>query len=376
MPVTEHTPERASDNDNFSTSTGAPEVAHASEVIGPDVEIESPAAVALPAPRNPNWSRARTVAALVSGLVLVALSLLAATLIVPLRLLAFTVGAVLLFNVTSAAVRRRRPHARPGLWVAIAWLGGIALLSLFASVLPIAEGRDPSLTLAEPSLASPQLLSSHPLGTDTLGLDILAQLIFGARVSLTVAFGASLLALITGTTVGMLAGYLGGIFDQVIGFVTDVLLSFPALILLLAMVTFLSANLTNVTLALGVLAFPGYVRLARASTLTIASREFVVASRTLGAGPMRIMFRNLLPNIIGGLIAYSFIVMSFLIVAEASLSYLGLGIQRPNPTWGNLIAQGQTRLQTEPFLVAIPAVALFLTVTSANFIGQSLQAKR
>ena len=139
------------------------------------------------------------------------------------------------------------------------------------------------------------------------------------------------------------------------------------LILLLAMVTFLSPTLLNITIALGVLAVPGYVRLARANTLTVASREFVIASQTLGASTGRILFRNLLPNVVPPLIAYSFIVMSFLIVAEASLSYLGLGIQRPNPTWGNLIAQGQTFLETNPSLVLIPSLALFLTVMSANF---------
>ena len=210
------------------------------------------------------------------------------------------------------------------------------------------------------------------MGTDTLGLDILAQLLYGARVSLVVAFGASFIALLLGTVVGMLAGYQRGWVDEVIGFITDCILSFPALILLLAMVTFLSPSLPNITVALGVLAVPGYVRLARANTLTVASRDFVVATQTLGASPSRILFRNLLPNVVPPLIAYSFIVMSFLIVAEASLSYLGLGIQRPNPTWGNLIAQGQTLMETNPSLVLIPSFALFLTVMSANYIGQRL----
>jgi peptide/nickel transport system permease protein len=268
------------------------------------------------------------------------------------------------------------PYARAGTWLAVAWLGGISLAAALASVLPLAEGRDPALTLTEPNLASPDFLSNHPLGTDTLGLDILAQLLYGARVSLTVAFGASILAFLVGTAVGMFAGYTKGLADQVIGFFTDCILSFPALILLLAMVTFLKPSLLNITIALGVLAVPGYVRLARASTLTVSSREFVIASQTLGASNARILFRNLLPNVVPPLIAYSLIVMSFLIVAEASLSYLGLGIQRPNPTWGNLIAQGQTYLETNPTLVLIPSAALFLTVMAANYLGQRLQSRQ
>ena len=130
------------------------------------------------------------------------------------------------------------------------------MAAALAAVLPLSEGRDPSLTLTEPNLAPPDLLSNHPFGTDTLGLDLFAQLLYGARVSLVVAFGASFVALILGTVIGMVAGYAKGWVDQVIGFATDCILSFPALILLLAMVTFLSPSLLNITIALGVLAVP------------------------------------------------------------------------------------------------------------------------
>lgn len=295
----------------------------------------------------------------------------------PLRLVGgAAAGVTLYYALKDALYRWRGPYARAGTWLSVAWLGGISLAAALVAVLPLAEGRDPALTLTEPSLASPSLFTDHPLGTDTLGLDILSQLLYGARVSLIVAFGASILAFIIGTVIGMFAGYVKGLPDQIIGFITDCVLSFPALILLLAMVTFLTPSLLNITIALGVLAIPGYVRLARASTLTVSSREFVIASQTLGASNARILFRNLLPNVVPPLIAYSLIVMSFLIVAEASLSYLGLGIQRPNPTWGNLIAHGQTYLDTHPALVLIPSAALFLTVMSANYLGQRLQSRQ
>ncbi|MBW1639420.1 ABC transporter permease [Microbacterium resistens] len=260
--------------------------------------------------------------------------------------------------------------------LAAGWLALLVVVAATADLLPLSEGRDPSRTLSVVAMAPPTLIGAHPLGTDALGLDILAQLIYGARVSITVAVGATALALLLGAMLGMTAGYARGPVDQIIGFVTDVLLSFPGLILLLAMATFLRPNTANVTVALGILALPGYVRLARSNTLAIASREFVTASRALGAGAVRILVRGVLPHLVPTLLSYGFLAMSFLIVAEASLSYLGLGIQRPDPTWGNLIATGQAHLETHPGLVAIPAAALFLTVASANALGQWLSSRR
>lgn len=321
--------------------------------------------------------RVKIVTLMVAGTGLITAAVAGEPLITPVRLVLAVAGLGCGFRLLTLGLRRRFGQAvRPGVVLSAVWMGGLTVVAFGANFLPLAEGRDPSKTLAVANLQGPSLLSNHPLGTDTLGLDVLAQLVYGARVSLTVALGASLIALFAGTVLGMISGYVRGAVDNVIGFFTDVILSFPALILLLAMATFLKPSLTNVTVALGVLALPGYVRLARANTLAISSRDFVTASRTLGAGPARIIRRNLLPNVLPSLLAYSLIVMSFLIVAEASLSYLGLGIQRPNPTWGNLIAQGQTYLQTNPSLVAIPSIALFLTVTSANYLGQWLQSKK
>lgn len=313
------------------------------------------------------------------GLVGLAVLVLAAALPVGpggLRLVVGTVGGYL----AAVALHRWWQHRTGrkislGIILSSLWLGGLTLAAMFVSVLPLAEGRDPSRTLTQPAMLQPNLFSRHPLGTDSQALDVLSTLLYGARVSIMVAVGAVLFALVVGGLFGVLAGYFRGWADSAIGFVTDAMLAFPALILLLAMASIMRPSPVNVTLALGILATPGIVRLARAGTLAIASREFVTAGRTLGARTSRIVFREIIPHIIPPMVAYSFIVAGFLIVAEASLSFLGLGIRRPNPTWGNLIAQGQGLLITHPWLVILPAFFLFLTVVSSNFIGQRLQQK-
>jgi peptide/nickel transport system permease protein len=283
--------------------------------------------------------------------------------------------AVLAAAIDLSARIRGRADVHTPFWLSVIWLVVLVVLAALVSVLPLPEGRDPAKALDVQALLPPDVFSTHPLGTDTQALDVLTGLLYGARVSLIVAVGGVLIGGVVGGLVGLVAGYRRGKLDAVIGFITDVMLSFPALILLLALVTILRPNVVNVTIALGVLAIPGYVRLARANTIKIASRDFVIASRTLGARRNRIMVREVLPNVAPSLLAYSFIVVGFLIVAEASLSFLGLGIQRPNPTWGNIIAQGEPYLDQHPFLVLCPATLLFFTVVSMNYIGQRLQKK-
>jgi peptide/nickel transport system permease protein len=293
-----------------------------------------------------------------------------------LRTLAAVIAVYVALRLVVASVGRRRGvRVDLGAWLAGTWLGLLATASALASVLPLAEGRDPSRALTEPVFEAPDLLSRHPFGTDLFGLDVLSQLLYGARVSLTVAVGAIVIAIVVGGTVGMLAGFLRGWVDAIVSFLTDTLLAFPALILLLALAAILSPSVLNITIALGVLAVPGTVRLARAATISISSREFVTASRALGATAPKIILRDIAPNVLPPLIAYSFVTVGFLIVAEASLSFLGLSIKRPNPTWGNVIYQGQSELTTHPYLVLLPALFLFLTVTSASYIGQRLQRK-
>lgn len=268
---------------------------------------------------------------------------------------------------------RARPRAsRVVAWV---WLGVIALAALVGPLLPLAEGSDPARALDAPVAQRPDLLSRHPLGTDRQGLDLLAQVVEGARTSLAVAGGAILLAGAVGTGLGLLAGFRRGRWDAVAGTLGDSLLAFPPLILLLAIVAAFTASVPILAVALGVVVLPTYLRLVRAGTLRVAQAEFVDAARLAGATPLRIALREILPTVSVPVVTYSFVVSANLVVAEASLSFLGVGIQRPRPTWGNMIAAGQADLTRDPHLVLVPAAVLFLTVFSLNQIGEAARSR-
>ena len=255
------------------------------------------------------------------------------------------------------------------LWFSVGWLGLVTLAALGADLLPLAESRDVSKTLRTPTLLRPDLFSAHPLGTDRQGLDILGGVVHGARVSLVVSLGAVAIGMAIGGLVGITAGYYRGRTEGIVNVVADSMLAFPPLILLLGMVAVLEPSVRNVTIALGVLGIPTYIRLSRANTMVFAQREFVLAARALGAGDRRLILRELLPNVALPVVSYSFIVLGALIVAEASLSFLGLSIRRPNPTWGNMIAAGQTNFEEHPHLVFAPGIVLFLTVFALNRVG-------
>jgi len=261
------------------------------------------------------------------------------------------------------------PEFETDVWLAFFWIALVVLAAVFADVIPLEEHRDVSKTLRTPNLVRPDLFSDHPLGTDRQGLDILAGIIHGARVSLVVSLGAVFIGMTIGGSIGIAAGYYRGKADAVVSLLTDSMLAFPPLILLLGMVAVLTPNVRNVTLALAVLGIPTYIRLARANTLVFAQREFVLAAKGMGERNSAIMRRELLPNVLLPVVSYGFLVVAVLIVAEASLSFLGLSIQRPSPTWGNMIAAGQEDFERHPHLVFIPGIVLFLTVFSFNRIG-------
>ena len=278
--------------------------------------------------------------------------------------------------VTPTARRRRLPKVSGlGTWLALIWTVIIVLGALIVDFLPLAEARDPSLALTVPSLLPPDLASDYPLGTDSQGLDILGGLLYGARVSLVVGIGGVLIGALIGGALGLVAGYRGGWTDRVVSIAVDTLLAFPSLILLIAIVTVLNPTLPNVTLALGIMVVPAFARLVRANAMTYSKRDFVTAARSLGAGEIRIMLREVAPNILPAIFSYSFMLVAVLIVAEASLSYLGLSIPRPEPTWGNMISAGQSDFQRYPLLVGIPAIVLFLTVLSFNQLGEAAGRK-
>jgi peptide/nickel transport system permease protein len=270
-----------------------------------------------------------------------------------------------------------------GLNLCFLWLFVTVFGAIFAVLLPLAEHQDTTKTISVPGNARPDLFSSHPLGTNNFSLDLLARSVYGARVSLLTATFAVMLSLIIGGTIGMLAGYFRGWLDVVVGLLTDSVLAFPALILLIAIITVLGRPeqmgeaIVKVGVGLAIVSIPTMTRLSRANTLVFAQREFVLSARSMGAKNFRIIFREIMPNVALPLLSYAFIVIAVLIVAEGSLSFLGLGLKPPKPTWGNMIAEGQQAnvLKQYPHIPMVPGVVMFLTVYSFNRVGEWARSK-
>jgi peptide/nickel transport system permease protein len=269
------------------------------------------------------------------------------------------------------------PWFDTGFWLSTVWLVTLSFLAAIAGFLPLAEHQDTTKTIAIPGNARPDLFSENPLGTNNFSLDLLARSIYGARVSLLTVVLAVTISIIIGGTIGMFAGYFRGWLDTVVGVFTDAILSFPPLILLIALAAVLGLPqavpeaIYKNGIALAVVGIPTMVRLARANTLVFAQREFVLASRAMGAKSSRIIFKELMPNVILPIVSYAFIIVAVLIVAEGSLAFLGLGLQQPRPTWGNMIAEGGlTVLRQHPHIPLVPGMFMFLTVYSFNRVGE------
>ena len=260
--------------------------------------------------------------------------------------------------------------------LAMTWLTVLVLAALLAPVLPLGSHADAAGALTAPIYEPPSLFSEYPLGTNNYGLDMLARTLYGARTSLVVATVAVLIGAVVGGTVGITAGFLRGALDSVVGVLANALLAVPPLILLVALGSVLDPGVRNIALALSLLTIPSFVRLARANTIAFAQREFVLAARALGATRLRLMVRELLPNVALPMMSLAVVLVSMLIVAEASLSFLGLGIQPPEPTWGNMIAEGEAGVMEEhPFIVLVPGICLFLTVFAFNLLGERAQRR-
>jgi peptide/nickel transport system permease protein len=252
---------------------------------------------------------------------------------------------------------------------------GAVLLSLMALMAIFA----PYLGTVDPQALSPIKRLRWPsaqywFGTDMLGRDIYSRTIYGARISLTVGLCAPIIGLTIGGALGMLAGYFRGRFETLVVGSMDVLLAFPPLILALAVTAYLGQSLLNLTLILGVLGIPAFMRVARATTLTLARREFVTAAQALGATHARILLRELLPNVLLPLLAFFLLGVAVTIVVEGALSFLGLGVPPPISSWGSMIGEGRESLEIAPRLAFIPAVTMFLTVLSFNLVGDTLRA--
>lgn len=215
--------------------------------------------------------------------------------------------------------------------------------------------------------------AGHLLGTDANGNDLLSRLLYGGRISIEVGLGATAIGFVVGSTIGMLAGYFGGIVDSVVMRVLDVLLAFPGLILALAIATYLGPSERDVIFALSFFSIPAYGRLCRANAQRLRERDFIAASRAMGGGSWHVMRRHMPPNVVPALITYAFMQMSVAMLAEAGLSYLGVGVRVPTPTWGNMISQGQNYLAQRPDLVLIPGAMLFITILSCNLLANGLR---
>jgi peptide/nickel transport system permease protein len=254
-------------------------------------------------------------------------------------------------------------------WAAIGWLTFVFAVAVFASLLPI---PDPTAMDMLERRAPPSAV--HWLGTDGLGRDELARLVYGARISLTVGLCAPIIGITIGGALGMLAGYFRGRFGMLVVGSMDVLLAFPPLILALAVTAYLGQSLLNLTFILGVLGIPAFMRVARATTLSLARREFVIAAQALGATHAHILLRELLPNVFLPLFAFFLLGVAVTIVVEGALSFLGLGVPPPISSWGSMIGEGRESLEIAPRLAFIPAVTMFLTVLSFNLVGDTLRA--
>jgi peptide/nickel transport system permease protein len=270
--------------------------------------------------------------------------------------------------VVVSPVRRTR---RLGMlfWMAVGWTLLVLAAAAFADLLPLPSPTDMDMLERRAPFSA-----LHWLGTDTLGRDELSRLIHGARISLTVGLCAPVIGLLFGGALGMLAGYFRGRFETLVVGSMDVLLAFPPLILALAVTAYLGQSLLNLTCILGVLGIPAFMRVARASTLTLARREFVIAAQALGATHARILLRELLPNVFLPLLAFFLLGVAVTIVVEGALSFLGLGVPPPISSWGSMIGEGRESLEIAPRLAFIPAAAMFLTVLSFNLVGDTLRA--
>jgi peptide/nickel transport system permease protein len=276
--------------------------------------------------------------------------------------------AALDVEVEQAATTPAR-RGRLVFWLAVAWIAIVASAAIAADWLPLTSPSEMDLLARR---AGPS--SDHWLGADALGRDILSRLVFGARISLTVGLVAPMLGLVIGGGLGMLAGYFRGWLETLVVGSIDVLLAFPPLVLALAITTYLGQSVLNITITLGILSIPALTRVARAATMTFAERDFVTAARGLGAGHGRILMRELLPNIALPLMAFFLLAVAVIIVVEGALSFLGLGVPPPTPSWGGMIAEGRDSLDTAPSIAFLPAGTMFLTVLAFNMVGDRLRA--
>lgn len=267
-------------------------------------------------------------------------------------------------NSRLARFVRSTPLAALGLLILLL----LVVVALFA---PYISPYDPTAIRLAEGLSGPSI--THLLGQDKLGRDILSRIIYGARISLYVGVATVMLSAFVGTVVGAVSGYAGGVVDEVVMRLIDILLAFPGILLAVAVMAILGPSLNNIVIALTVLGWVGYARLVRGQVLALREFEFVLAARALGADARRIITRHLLPNVLGPVIVQATFGMAGAIVAEAGLSFLGLGTQPPTPSWGSMLNDGREFLLTTPHLTTFPGLAIMTVVLGLNFLGDGLR---
>ena len=277
--------------------------------------------------------------------------------------------------VPGAAAEARgaaRIHLRRWLPVGIGALMAVAMI-VVAAAAPLIAPLSPSAQFADAVLKGPGAVERHALGTDEFGRDILSRIIWGARISLQVGLASVVFGFALGVPLGIYAGYRASGVEVVVMRATDMLMAFPTLLLALIIVTALGGSLVNEILAIGVALTPNFVRLARSLTLTIREQDFILAARGLGAGQLRVMVRHVFPNALYALVIVATLYIATAIRTEAGLSFLGLGIPPPTPSWGNILSEGRQYIKCCPWITTFSGLAIMLAVLAFNIVGDALR---
>jgi len=272
----------------------------------------------------------------------------------------------------------RRPYARRSLWKrlvrdrsSIVGLALILAVSGMAILAPVVSPYDPLKQSIIERLEAPS--ASHWFGTDRYGRDVLSRTLWGARASLALGICATLFGAVVGGIVGLISGYLGGWFDEIVMFGTDILMSFPAMLLAIIVVVSIGAGFVQLIVAVGMSFVPRFTRLTRASAMEVRTRAYVEASKAIGQSELKILLKHILPNIVGEVVVMSSLWIATAIRFEANLSFLGLGIQPPTPSWGSMIRDGLNFFLGSSWLTIIPGIAILLATMGFNIVGDAFR---
>lgn len=259
-------------------------------------------------------------------------------------------------------------HCNGMFWLGLGIVSSMSLAAILAPALAPYPPHEPHLNHI---LEAP--CAAFPLGTDRLGRDVLSRLLYGGRVSLWVGFVAVGISVSIGTVLGLLSGYFRRWIDELIMRLVDIMLCFPSFFLILAVIAFLEPNLANIMIVIGLTSWMGCARLVRAETLSLREREFIASARLAGCSTGRILFRHILPNAMAPVLITATLGIAGAILTESSLSFLGLGVQPPIPSWGNMLMDGKIAIETAPWLSIYPGLAILVTVLGYNLLGESLR---